>query len=53
MREIDRLYFNKYALDPGSDMLSFDSLEDEGIGTEDYDNFYKNGLDEEEWPELD
>lgn len=52
MQEIDRLFFNKYALDPGSDMLNSNSMKDEYICVEDYDDFYTNGLDDEGWPEL-
>ena len=53
MRELDRLFFDKYAIDPGSAVFANDGFADgcnEGL---DDDDFYGNGLDEEAWPELD
>jgi hypothetical protein len=53
MQEIDRLFFDKYAIDSDSEVFITNGLTDgcnEGL---DYDDFYENGLDEEAWPELD
>jgi hypothetical protein len=52
MQEIDRLFFDKYSIDPGNELFATDGFADggnDGLG----DDIYMNGPDEEAWPELD
>ena len=52
MQEIDRLFFDKYSVDPSSGLFAADGFADGSNDGLDED-IYMNGLDEEEWPEFD
>jgi hypothetical protein len=52
MQEIDRLFFDKYSIDPGSELFVTDGFANGGNDGLDGD-ICMNGLDEEDWLELD
>jgi hypothetical protein len=52
MQEIDRLFFDKYSIDPGGELFVSDQFTDWGAAYVDYDGFELTGVDEEEWPEV-
>jgi hypothetical protein len=52
MQEIDRLFFDKYSVDPGGELFVSGQFSDGGVVDVDYDGFELTGVDEEEWPEV-
>jgi len=52
MLEIDKFFFNKYAIDPDGQMFASDEFAEEGVSSVEYAGFEVTGLDEEEWPEV-